>query len=154
MAEVGTTGRQNPFKALAGDHIGIFSVSQIIKTGRIIPLASGRQNNRTDLERGFTFNVIIFYGLGNTQVFAQAAADTGFRIYGVGQGNRLGILNVGGPSVIKTLVNFIHGRHRTMPGAFSTPGTLGRIHVTWMIDKGNFKVSGFSLNTFDLTVSY
>jgi hypothetical protein len=102
------------------------------------------------MEGGVTLFVIKFYGLRQTLGFAFTAADTGIRIYCKGKGNRLSIIYIGGFPVIKPHIIRVNGSYRAMQGAFSTPGALGRVNIAGVIDKGDFKVSGFAVNALYL----
>jgi hypothetical protein len=128
----------------------MFFVSQIIEPGWIKSLTARGKDDGSDIEGGFTRFVIKFYGLCQTFGFAFAATDTGIRVYGKGKGNCLRIIDIGGFPVIKSHIKKIHGGYRAVQGAFSAPGTLGQVNIAGVTDKGDFKISGFTLNALYL----
>ena len=96
MAEIRPRGGKDPLELLAGDHVGRTAVGEKVQVRRFVSLAAHGENHRTDGEGGLPLLIAVVDGLGHTHVLAQPASDAGIRVDGKGQGNGLGILDIGG----------------------------------------------------------
>ena len=146
MPTEGTRGGKHSLKFQAGNDIGRSLVAVNIIDLRIEDFTPGRNDDCTSLDGQFFFFILEIDGLGRAEFLTNFASSLGEKdtvggINGILQRNRLRILHMDGLPLAETCVISIVNFGRTFLGAEPTGNTFLRVHIPWILDDFDFKIS-------------